>query len=361
MIRGLRYAKAAVPPSWDRHFTEDGLRAVQLTVVGVLANNQTLMSAVSAFLNSLSIDKPLVCIGICTRRRPMMLENLLESIARLVLPVDVHLVGCVVENDSRDNQRALVERFAARLSWPLAYCQEPRIGIPQARNRLLDHALGLGATALVLVDDDEEVTSDWLQALCTMAAGSHWQAVIQGRVISRVQDPRQQHYERFFQRKPRISGQSLNACASNNTLVPLAEVARLGLRFDEHLSDVGGEDTVFFSAARRAGISLLYCQEAVVTEVIPPTRANLRWLSQRKFRVGLMLGSGALAGKPRSILKSLAYGLRAVAGTLPLLWWLLRRRRVHAVKTWLTMCRDAGRLMGYFRVSVRPYQRVHGY
>lgn len=290
-----------------------------------------------------------------------MLENLLESLTRLVLPVDVRVSACVVENDSRDNQRALVERFAARLSWPLAYLQEPRIGIPQARNRLLDHALGLEATALVLVDDDEEVTSDWLQALCTMAASSHWQAVIQGRVVSRVQDPRQQHYERFFQRKPRVSGQSLNSCASNNTLVPLAELERLGLRFDERLSDVGGEDTVLFSAARRAGIPLLYCHEAVVTEVIPPTRANLRWLSQRKFRVGVMLGSGLLADKPRSALKSLAYGLRAVAGALPLAWWLLRRRRVSAVKTWLTMCRDAGRLMGYFRVSVRPYQRVHGY
>ncbi len=312
-------------------------------------------------MTTLPSDNPLVCIGICTRRRPMMLENLLESLTALVLPVGVRVSGCVVENDSRDSQGELVTRYDNRLSWPLAYCQEPHIGIPQARNRLLDHAQQLGATALILVDDDEEVTSDWLQALCTMAASRQWQAVIQGRVISRVQNPRQQHYERFFQRKPRPSGESLRYCASNNTLVPMAEVQRLGLRFDEQLREVGGEDTVFFSAARRAGIPLLYCQEAVVTEVVPPSRANLRWLSQRKFRVGLMLGGGVLADKPRNLLRSLAYGLRALVGLLPLLWWLLRRRRERAVRQWLTVCRDAGRLMGYFRVRVRPYQRVDGY
>lgn len=290
-----------------------------------------------------------------------MLENLLESLTQLVLPVDVRVTGCVVENDSQPSQRDLVKRFADRLSWPLAYVQEPRIGIPLARNRLLDYAQGLEATALVLVDDDEEVTSDWLRALCATAASCHWQAVIQGRVISRVQDPRQQHYERFFQRKTRLSGQALRYCASNNTLIPMTGVCRMGLRFDEQLREVGGEDTVFFSTVRHAGITLLYCHEAVVTETIPASRANLRWLSQRKFRVGLMLGAGVLPDKPRSLLKSFAYGLRAAVGVLPLSWWLLRRRRERVARTWLTMCRDAGRLLGYFRVNVRPYRHVDGY
>lgn len=289
-----------------------------------------------------------------------MLENLLDSLGRLVLPSGVDVVGCVVENDSRDTQRALVERHAGLLSFPLEYRQEPHVGIPQARNRLLAHACEVGATALIFVDDDEEVTSDWLQALCNMATLSHWQAVIQGRVVSRVQNPRQQHYERFFQRKARATGQSLRYCASNNTLVPLAEIRRLGLRFDERLRETGGEDTAFFTLVRQAQVPLLYCHEAVVTELVPPSRANVRWLSLRKFRVGVMLGSGVLADKPRRLGKSLAYGMRAVAGSLPLTWWLLRRRRERAITTWLTMCRDAGRLLGYFRVSVRPYQRIDG-
>lgn len=328
----------------------------------VLANNR--LSAFREYpitLMSLSPLAPLVCIGICTRRRPLMLENLLESLSRVVLPVGVRLSACVVENDSRDHQRGLVERYARQLRFPLVYLQEPHIGIPQARNCLLDHAASIQATALIFVDDDEEVTTDWLQALCTMAEHTHWQAVVQGRVISRAQYPRQQHYERFFQRKARETGQPLRYCASNNTLVPLAEIVRIGLRFDERMRETGGEDTAFFAAARQAQIPLLYCHEAVVTEIIPASRANLRWLSLRKFRVGLMLGSGVLGDKPRNFGKSLAYGLRALAGMLPLAWWLLRRRRERVIRAWLRMCRDTGRLLGYFRVNVRPYQRVDGY
>ncbi len=301
-----------------------------------------------------------ICLGICTRQRPEALGRLLRSLLKMRIPSAMDLTLCVVENDSEPRCRKIVEEITAGLPFPVEYQLERRIGIPQARNRLLDTALALEATALVFVDDDEEVDPDWLCALHRFARETDWQVVVQGRVMTRLPASTSPALAPFFQRRERATGDELSLCATNNTLLPLAPVRRHGLRFDESRPTAGGEDTIFFSTARKLGTRLVYCREALVTETIPPERATLWWLCRRKFRVGLLMGSGAVAGKERRAVKVVAYGVKAVIKLLQSLLYLLLLQRTRAIDALLYSCRALGYSLGYFQLRTEPYRQVEG-
>jgi len=274
----------------------------------------------------------------------------------MALPAGIEASLCVVENDAEPRARAQVLAFAQGAPLPVHYALEPRVGLPQARNRLLAEARGLSADALVFVDDDEEVAPDWLQRMTDYARAQDWRAVIQGRVAVALPEAVPDHLRPHLERKARTTGEALRTCASNNTLVPLRPVAEHGLSFDESRTTEGGEDTIFFAACREAGIPMLYCREAVVTETIPPQRASLRWLSARKFRVGLLMGSGLVAGKRRSLAKSLFYlvksaGQMALAALLLVCW-----QRGRATGAWLQAMRSLGYGLGFGRLRTHPYR-----
>jgi succinoglycan biosynthesis protein ExoM len=59
-----------------------------------------------------------------------------------------------------------------------------------------------------------------------------------------------------------------------------------GLRFDPAFRDAGGEDTQLFREARRAGARIRWVEEAAVEESVPASRARVRWILARSFRIG---------------------------------------------------------------------------
>ncbi|MFV0478674.1 MAG: glycosyltransferase family 2 protein [Parahaliea sp.] len=304
---------------------------------------------------------PALMIGVCTRRRPGMLGRLLSSLLRMHVPEDVRVAVHVVENDAEPANRALVAGFDASAPFPVSYQLETRVGIPQARNCLLQHARSLGATALLFVDDDEEVEPDWLLALLGYARKAQWQAVIQGRVVAQVSPACQDYLRPYFQRKVRVTGERLTTCASNNTLVPLALLKDESLTFDESRPRDGGTDTIFFTALASRGVPIYYCHEAAVVETIPAERANLRYLSRRKFRVGLLLGSGSVQDKPRTLGRAMFYAFRGGVSLLEAGLNMLLLQRDNMVRAWLSGCRSIGYALGYFRMRHEPYMEVEGF
>lgn len=290
-----------------------------------------------------------------------MLGRLLSSLLRMELPEGVEVSVHVVENDGEAANQALVAGFDASAPFPVSYELETRVGIPQARNCLLRRAKNLAATALVFVDDDEEVEPDWLLGLCRYAAETGWGAVVQGRVVAQVSPACQDYLRPYFQRKIRHTGEQLNTCASNNTLLPLALLAGSDLQFDESRPRDGGTDTIFFSRLASRGCAILYCHEAAVVETIPAERANLRYLSRRKFRVGLLLGSGSVQDKPRTVGRALFYGLKGLASLVQAVACVLVWQRDAMIRAWLRGCRSLGCALGYFRMRHQPYLEVEGF
>jgi glycosyltransferase involved in cell wall biosynthesis len=123
---------------------------------------------------------------VCTRDRAELLGEALASIAQLEDP-GVPYEVVVVDNDSRDETRAVVERAAAASPVPLRYLFEPRGGVSAARNT------GIAASAgdlIAFTDDDVRVEPGWLAALHRAAIAHPTDVFFGGPVLPRWGAPR---------------------------------------------------------------------------------------------------------------------------------------------------------------------------
>lgn len=105
-------------------------------------------------------DLPRVTVAIPTYRRAAWLRQTLEGLTRQDYPAD-RLEILVIDNNSPDDTRAVVESFAAA-SHPPRYLRETQQGANFARNRALAEARG---EIIVYGDDDILVEPGWLREL----------------------------------------------------------------------------------------------------------------------------------------------------------------------------------------------------
>jgi glycosyltransferase involved in cell wall biosynthesis len=98
---------------------------------------------------------------ICTYNRSSFLGDTLDSLARLRVPGSITWDVLVVDNNSTDGTRALVESRKPAFPVPLRYLFEARQGKSNALNA------GMAATParfIVFTDDDVRVPATWLEA-----------------------------------------------------------------------------------------------------------------------------------------------------------------------------------------------------
>jgi glycosyltransferase involved in cell wall biosynthesis len=98
---------------------------------------------------------------ICTYNRAEWLGKSLESLAQQVSTRRWDVL--VVDNNSTDDTRAIVERAAAAFPVLLRYLFEPRQGKSHALNLGLCHT---SADVVVFTDDDVKIEPGWIDAAC---------------------------------------------------------------------------------------------------------------------------------------------------------------------------------------------------
>lgn len=98
---------------------------------------------------------------ICTYNRAALLRETLDSLDVLRSARSWDLV--IVDNNSDDETRAVIEAFAARSAVPVLYLFEPRQGKSYALNTGLARTRG---DIIVFTDDDVRVEQGWLDAAC---------------------------------------------------------------------------------------------------------------------------------------------------------------------------------------------------
>lgn len=230
-----------------------------------------------------------IAVCVCTYRRPDGLRNLLLGIAQLrfgrVAEPEIEII--VVENDESGSARPICDASREKLRWPLRYEVESKPGISNARNRCLRVAAEK-ADIIAFLDDDEIPAPTWLEELL-LAREKYRADVVAGPVLGvYVQRP-----PRFMTRFPfhsserRKSGTPIDECGAGNVLFSAKIVTRQRLQFEQTMGLCGGEDKLFFISARRKGACMVWCNEAIVEENVPPERATLRWLLRRAFRIGV--------------------------------------------------------------------------
>ena len=227
-----------------------------------------------------------IAICVASRRRPHGLHALLGGIGSQTFRAAAPSVRVfVADNDAAGSARPVVEDARAWHPYPIAYCVEPRFGIPQARNAALAEALGC-ATWIAFVDDDEVPAPGWLDALLCEQRRSAADVVTGPAVPRFVQPPPRWITEGgFFAAARRRSGAVLQSAYTNNALVRASALLALEMLFDPRMVPMG-EDTELFERLARRGHRIVWADDAVVYDDVPPERATLRWLLRRSFRSG---------------------------------------------------------------------------
>jgi glucosyl-dolichyl phosphate glucuronosyltransferase len=108
---------------------------------------------------------------LCTYNRCRSLAKALESVAASQLPSAVEWEVLVVDNNSRDETRGVVEDFCARYPGRFRYLFEPQPGKSYALNSGVQEARG---EILAFMDDDVTVEPTWLQELTAALEGGEW-------------------------------------------------------------------------------------------------------------------------------------------------------------------------------------------
>ncbi|HEX5998693.1 MAG TPA: glycosyltransferase family A protein, partial [Hyphomicrobiaceae bacterium] len=103
-----------------------------------------------------------LAIGVCTAFRPKMLVNCLAAIAAQSVPAGIEIHVVVADNEPAPGNELLVREFVARCPFPVHYVHEPRRGIPQARNAVLERCRILDVDWVAFTDDDCRVSHEWL-------------------------------------------------------------------------------------------------------------------------------------------------------------------------------------------------------
>src|SRR5579872_5616053 len=126
-----------------------------------------------------------ITVILCTYNRCQNLPTALESVAASVLPRSVDWEVLVVDNNSKDETREVVEEFCRRYPDRFRYLFEPQQGLSRARNAGVREARG---DVLAFVDDDVMVEPAWLQNLTASLSDDRW-AGAGGRIVLQWPSP----------------------------------------------------------------------------------------------------------------------------------------------------------------------------
>jgi len=300
-----------------------------------------------------------VTVAVLTYRRPddlrAVVPQLLEQAATVPDTVDL----LVVDNDPDGGARQTLAPFGATVR----YEHEETPGIAAARNRALDASPH--ADVLIFIDDDERPSPQWLASLLDAYRAGRPAAVV-GPVVSEMAVPLSPWVTagRFFDRRRLPTGTRVDVAATNNLLLDLATVQRLGLRFDAQFGLSGGSDTLFTRQLASSGAALVWCDEAVVTDVVPAERTTREWVLHRARRSGNSASRCSIVLAPsapaRAVVRArclVAGGVRAAGGTARSFAGRLLRSDEHDAKGRRTAARGRGMISGALGSVVFDYAR----
>lgn len=304
-----------------------------------------------------------VTVAVLTFRRPLEIDRVLPMLLAQAAEVsgsgDVEAGVLVVDNDPVGGAESTVKRHAQPA---LRYVVEPQPGISAARNRALADA---GTDILVFIDDDETPHDGWLAAILDTRERFAATAVA-GTVVSGFDGPLDPWVAAggFFVRRNLVTGTAIDKAATNNLLLDLRRVRALDLRFETDLGLSGGEDTMFTAALRAAGEPMVWCREAVVTDVVPMERTTRRWVLQRAMSYGntaahvsVRLARGS-SSRLRTRLEWTARGLARIAGGgLRFVVGVVRRSLADRARGLRTVARGVGMVSGSVGWVYQEYRR----
>jgi glycosyltransferase involved in cell wall biosynthesis len=228
----------------------------------------------------LTNDKPHICICICTYKRLELLTHLLNRLGAQRTDGLFTYSIVVADNDREESAAPIVSDFALRSTLCVRYCVEPRQNIALTRNKALENATG---ELIAFIDDDEVPENDWLYQLFDTLSIYKSEGVL-GPVEScfEAEPPRWLKEGRFLDRPTHATGCRLSSSdtRSGNVLFKRDIVNLIDGPFRPQFR-AAGEDVDFFRRLMDRGCVFVWCNEAVVHELVPLRRCTRKYLLRR--------------------------------------------------------------------------------
>jgi succinoglycan biosynthesis protein ExoM len=223
-----------------------------------------------------------VAVAICTFKRNDLLTRLLDALLVCAKQVSARAaVGVIIVDDTPDGlARPVAEAFKDRFELGLQFRISGQQNISLARNLAVETAIGISDWT-AMTDDDCEPPADWINALLDIQQRTMAHAVT-GRMIRRVPEeaPRwiidQPFLELGVETPP--DGADMPTAATFNTLIS-SEWLKMhpDIRFSAAYGVIGGEDMVFFRAAKAAGLEIRFSEKGFTFENEPAERATFAY------------------------------------------------------------------------------------
>jgi glucosyl-dolichyl phosphate glucuronosyltransferase len=240
-------------------------------------------------------DPTKITVLVCTYNRSQTLGVAVESVAVQSLPQSLDWEIVVVDNNSPDQTRQVVEGLKRRYPERIRYVFEPQQGISHARNVGIREARG---EILAFLDDDEIASTDWLQNLTANLHSGEW-AGAGGRVLppSSFSPPRWLSIKSSFASGPLaafdlglVPGQ-LNEPAFGANMAFRKEVFDRYGGFRTDLGRIGksmisNEDTEFGRRLMAAGLRLRYEPSAITYHPVDEIRLKKEYFLNWWFGKG---------------------------------------------------------------------------
>ena len=262
---------------------------------------------------------------IATYNRSATLKAALASLVDQRTPPGFSWEALIVDNNSSDDTRAIVESFAAATAGRIRYLFEPRQGKTYALNTGIAAAHG---DVLAFTDDDVTLDPDWLSRL--VGGLKHYGCAAAGGVVVpvwRTPPPPWLEMEGAYRMGAVIVSFNLGdaPCAVRDRLplgANLAIAASALARVGAFRTDLGptvdsairGEDSEICQRLLDAGERILYLPDAVVHHPVDPRRLDRQYFQHYYFAQGRAVtryegvpgGVVCYAGIPRYLLASAA-------------------------------------------------------
>jgi glucosyl-dolichyl phosphate glucuronosyltransferase len=238
-----------------------------------------------------------ITVVVCTYNRCESLAKALGSIASSVLPDSVEWEVIVVDNNSRDQTRAVVHDFCSRYPNRFRYLFESKQGKSHALNAGIRAASG---PILAFTDDDVTVDPLWLQNLTAPMLSGQWTgAAGRIRLEPNFRPPRWLAVTGPFSLAAPLAAEfDRGDQAGPLDQLPfganMAFLKSMFQKYGEFRADLGpnpgseirGEDTEFAGRLMAAGEPLSYVPSAVVNHRVAQERVNKKYFRSYYFAQG---------------------------------------------------------------------------
>lgn len=303
---------------------------------------------------------------LCTYNRSQSLIKALESLARSVVPDSTQWEALIVDNNSSDQTREVIEEFCRRFPGRFRYLFEPQQGKSHALNLGIHEAHG---EVLAFMDDDVTVEPYWLHFLTAPLRAPEW-AGTGGciRSAGAIKAPSWLALEGPHSMAGMLALFDLGDQSCEMHRAPfgtnMAFRKSMFKKYGGFLTDLGpcpgsemrNEDIEFADRLFAAGERLWYEPSAIVYHAVPEVRLKKPyylafWFDHGRAQVHMWKKKSAVLGIPRRFLTLLKLGLLLPARALR---WMLsinsQERFYYKGFVWMT----AGTMIEIWRELTHP-------